>query len=121
MCSCSTSASVRIGVGAPKHNGISLILFVAWDIVWANLKVAAAVLGPRDRWQPAVVAVPLEASRDDEIAVLANLVTLTPGSLTLGLSPDRRTLYVQAMAIGSPESARHAVKKLERRLLEAFR
>lgn len=73
---------------------------------------------------PGVVAIPLDARTDVEIALLANLITLTPGSVTLDLSEDRRVLYVHAMYIdgGDVEAYRRSVKEsLERRVLELLR
>lgn len=73
---------------------------------------------------PGIVAIPLDARTDAEIAVLANLITLTPGSVTLDLSEDRRVLYVHAMYIdgGDVEAYRRSVKEgLERRVLELLR
>jgi multicomponent Na+:H+ antiporter subunit E len=73
---------------------------------------------------PGVVAIPLDARTDAEITMLANLITLTPGSVSLDLSPDKRTLYVHAMYIdgGDVEAYRRSVKEgLERRVLELLR
>ncbi len=73
---------------------------------------------------PGVVAIPLDARTDVEIALLANLITLTPGSVSLDLSEDRRVLYVHAMYIdgGDVEAYRRSVKDgLERRVLELLR
>ena len=65
-----------------------------------------------------------DARTDTEIALLANLITLTPGSVTLDLSEDRRVLYVHAMYIdgGDVEAYVRSVKEgLERRVLELLR
>jgi len=98
-----------------------LLLFLAWEIVVANLKVVAAVLGPRRLLRPALVAVPLETMTDAQIAVLSNLISLTPGTLSLDVSPDRRTLYVHAISASSPEALRREIKEgFERRVLEAL-
>jgi multicomponent Na+:H+ antiporter subunit E len=73
---------------------------------------------------PGVVAIPLDARTDAEIALLANLITLTPGSVTLDVSEDRSVLYVHAMYIdgGDVEAYRRSVKEgLERRVLELLR
>jgi multicomponent Na+:H+ antiporter subunit E len=70
---------------------------------------------------PGVVAIPLDARTDAEVALLANLITLTPGSVTLDLSEDRRVLYVHAMYIDGGDVAAYvrSVKDgLERRVLE---
>jgi len=98
------------------------VLFFLKELVIANLKVAAAVLFPEGRLRPAIVAVPLALDRDAEIALLANLVTLTPGTLSLDVSPDRRTLFVHAMATSSPDDLRREIQQgFERRILEVFR
>lgn len=73
---------------------------------------------------PGVVAIPLDARTDAEITLLANLITLTPGSVSLDLSEDKRSLYVHAMYIdgGDVEAYRRAIKEgLERRVLELLR
>ena len=72
--------------------------------------------------KPGIIAIPLEAKTDFEITLLANLITMTPGTLSLDLSEDRRTLYVHAMYIHDPEKIRASIKNdLERRVLEVFR
>ena len=83
-----------------------------------------APLTPMSYVCPGVVAIPLDARTDVEIALLANLITLTPGSVSLDLSEDRRVLYVHAMYIdgGDVEAYRHSIKEgLERRVLELLR
>jgi multicomponent Na+:H+ antiporter subunit E len=98
------------------------LLFFVKELVVANLKVAAAVVAPAGRLRPAIVAVPLGLDRDAEIALLANLISLTPGTLSLHVSPDRRTLYVHAMATESPDALRREIREgFERRILEVFR
>ena len=100
---------------------LGLLLFLAWEIVVANVKVVAAVLGPRRSLRPALVAVPLETMGDAQIALLSNLISLTPGTLSLDVSPDRRNLYVHAMSASSPDDLRREIKEgFERRVLEAF-
>ena len=100
---------------------VGLLLYLAWQIVVANLKVVAAVLGPRRLLRPALVAVPLDVTTDGQITALSNLISLTPGTLSLDVSPDRRTLYVHAISASSPEALRREIKEgFERRVLEAL-
>jgi multicomponent Na+:H+ antiporter subunit E len=100
---------------------LTLLLYFAAQVVIANLKVAAAVLGPRSLLHPAVVAIPLDIEGDDQITLLANLITLTPGTLSLDVSDDRRTLFVHAMSASSPEDLRREIKEgFERRIREAL-
>jgi multicomponent Na+:H+ antiporter subunit E len=101
---------------------LRFLLFYAVEIVVANARVAYDVITPRHRSRPAVVAVPLEAKTDAEILILTNLITLTPGSLTLDVSQDRKTVFVHAMFVDDVDAFRRSIKDgLERRLLEVLR
>ena len=64
----------------PKiFNAIAFFFHFLWELFLANLSVARAVLlEPRDKIRPAFLAIPLEARTDAEIALFANLITLTP-------------------------------------------
>jgi len=97
------------------------VLFFLRELVVSNLRVAWTVLGPGTR-RPGVVAVPLDLEGDAAITLLANVVTLTPGTLSLDVSPDRRTLYVHGMFVDDPEAFRREIKDgFERRIGELLR
>ena len=76
---------------------VSFVGVFIWELLVANLRVAFDVLTPGFAMQPRIVAVPLEAKSDAEITALSYLISLTPGSLSLDVSTDRRVLYVHAM------------------------
>ena len=64
---------------------------------------------------------PLDIEDSVQIAVLANLISLTPGSLSLDVSPDRRTLYVHCMFVDDADETRGAIKGgFERLVKEAM-
>ena len=67
------------------RNAIGFGFFFLWEIVKANLRVAYEVLTPRHHMTPGIIAFPLEAKTDAEITILANLITLTPGTLSLSV------------------------------------
>lgn len=101
---------------------VAFVAFYMWDLARSNVRVARHILSPRLRARPAVVAVPLEELTDMELLVLTGLVTITPGSLTLDVSADGRTLYVHLMDAPDPEAVRRFVKEeLEGRILEVSR
>jgi len=97
-------------------------LFFLWELIVANLRVAVDILRPQMRLQPAIVAIPLEAeSSPAQITLLANLITLTPGTLSLDVSADQRTLYVHTMHVGDVDEFRHNIKtQFERRVREVL-
>lgn len=96
--------------------------YYLWELLKSNAIIAYDVLTPTHHMKPGVLAIPLEAKTDLEITVLANLITMTPGTLSLDVSPDRKTLYVHAMYIKDPEAVRFDIKEnLERRVLDLLR
>jgi multicomponent Na+:H+ antiporter subunit E len=101
---------------------LSFGLYFLRELLVANLRVAADVLKPHGRLQPRIIAVPLEAHTHLEVTVLANLIALTPGTIVLDVSTDRRMMYVHAMHAPDADQARREIKDgLERRLLALVR
>ncbi len=97
---------------------IGLAAFFLWEIVRANVRLTLDVITPDYHMRPGIVAVPLDATRDSEILLLAMLINLTPGSVALDVSSDRSVMYVHVMYIESPEAARAEIKDgFERRVL----
>jgi multicomponent Na+:H+ antiporter subunit E len=101
---------------------IFFTLFFARELIVANLRVAYDVLTRHHHMSPGVVAIPLDVQTDAEITLLANLITLTPGTLSLDVSADRKVLFVHAMYIEDVEGFRRYIKEgFERRVREVLR
>ncbi|MGD9046378.1 MAG: Na+/H+ antiporter subunit E [Desulfobacterales bacterium] len=99
-----------------------LFFFFLWELLIANLRVAYEVLTPGYQMRAAIIAIPLDAKSDLEITVLANLITLTPGTLSLDVSQDRKILYIHAMHVRDVDKFRHDIKaRFERRVMEVFK
>ena len=102
-------------------HAVELAGFFVWELVLANVRVAIDVLRPRTTIRPAVVAIPLDVTSDGEILLLSMLINITPGSVTIDLSDDRRTLYVHVMHMTSAEASRREIKEgFERRVKLLF-
>jgi multicomponent K+:H+ antiporter subunit E len=94
---------------------------VLYDIAVANLAVAWTVLVRHRRLRPAFVEVPLDLKTDMAIGLLANTISLTPGTVSAYLTPDRRTLVVHALDLESPEALAAGIKaRYEAPLKEIF-
>ncbi len=101
---------------------LTLLRFVAvvlYDILVANVAVAWLILrGPR-QLHPAFVAIPLRLRSELGISLLANTISLTPGTVSAWLSPDRRTLVVQGLNVRDPDDLVATIQRLyEAPLLE---
>lgn len=84
-------------------------------------RVALTVLRPRISIEPRFFEYPLTVTSDLEITLLANMITLTPGTLTVDVSADRRTLLVHAVDCPDPDAARSEIANgFERLIREVF-
>ncbi len=100
----------------------ALALLFLRELAMSAIKVAVTILSPDMKLKPGIFAFPLTVDRDFEITLLANLITLTPGTLSVDVSDDRKTLYVHALDCADPDGARRDIADgFERRILEAFR
>lgn len=107
-------------LAARTLHALRLALFVVGELVVANVRVAFDVVRGT-RIEPAVIAIPLDVSSDAEILLLSMLINITPGSVTLDLSDDRRTLYVHVMHMRSADESRREIKDgFERRVKSLF-
>ena len=119
--------SPALGQPAYHERVLKIPRFAIWylgELVRTNVAVAMAVLAPRRNQHPGIVAVPLDCETDVEIAAVANLVSLTPGSVSVSISENRRTLYVHVMDIdlGQLDEFRREIKEgIERRVLALIR
>ena len=87
------------------------------------VRVAFVVLHPnlKSVLKPAIVAVPLTVKSDAEITLLANLITLTPGTLSIDVSEDRRLLYVHVLHLADRQALIADIAGgFERKIAEVF-
>ena len=76
---------------------LALSALLMEQLVLGALRVAWLAAQPKIRLRPALVAYPLVVTSDAQITLLANMITLTPGTLSVDVSADRKTLYIHAL------------------------
>lgn len=97
------------------------LLFLA-ELIQSAVRVGLLVLRPRLELKPALIAFPLAAKSDVEITLLANLITLTPGTLSVDVSADRNFLLIHAIDVTDREALVRSIREgLERKVMEACR
>ena len=90
------------------------------ELLFAGVSVFRLILLPSEV-RPGVVAVPLDITSDAEITLLANLITLTPGTLTLDVSTDKKVIYVHVIQMEDPDAFRNDIKNgFEKRVREVM-
>ncbi len=118
---------VRGKMGGPQYwlrvrRILSLLRLFLKELAMSAIRVAIMAFRPRLDLKPGIFAFPLTVDRDFEITLLANLITLTPGTLSVDVSADSKVLYVHALDCSDPDAARRDIADgFERKILEAFR
>ena len=84
---------------------------VLYDILVANVIVASLILGRQERLQPAFVVLPLTLRSDLAISLLANTVSLTPGTVSAYLSADRRCLIIHSLHTTAPDDMLATIRR----------
>jgi multicomponent Na+:H+ antiporter subunit E len=90
-----------------------LPVFYLIEVVQSNLQITWDVLTPEDRTRQGFLRLSLpEGMSDFRIFLVSNLITMTPGTLIVGISEDRRTLLCHVLYIGDDiEATRHHLQQ----------
>lgn len=101
---------------------IEFILLLIWNNILANLRVAYDVITPGSNAKPGVIAIPLQCDTSLSITLYACVISFTPGTLTLDISTDRKSLYLHAMFIDDIEQLKMDLHQTyEKRILEILK
>lgn len=121
------AALARGGVLSPAYQNkvravLALAGFLLWAFLIANLKMAMDVMRPVSHLKPGIVKIPLDVTNEYELLLLSTLINLTPGTISLDVSNDRKTLYLHVMHIEDADAVRTEIKQnFERRVLDVLR
>lgn len=85
------------------------------EIVKANIDVVKIVLSPKLKMTPGIIAYKMEVKTDAGITLLANSITLTPGTLSVDISEDKKILYIHALHMEDARKLEESIRgSLER-------
>lgn len=101
---------------------VGLAATFVYELILSAWRVATIVMRPKIELEPGIIAFPLTVDTDFEITMLANLITLTPGTLSVDVSEDRKTLFIHCIDVPDPQATIDDIKNgFERKIMEAFR
>ena len=100
---------------------VGLGLWASWAIVRSSAMVARDIVAPSSRLAPGVLIVPLQCRTPLEVSLFSGLITLTPGTLVVGVDPGLRELWVHGMYAREPEALRADLLATEARVLRTLR
>ena len=100
------------------------ILFVFYylkELVLSSLYVAWDIITPTDLMKPGIVEVPVDLKSETAIIAFANLISMTPGSLSMDMSPDKKKIYIHAMYLHDKQEFIDKMKnELEHKIRQIF-
>jgi len=101
---------------------ISFFFFFLYELIKANVQVAYDVITPKYFFKPGIVRYPVNTTTDFEINILATFISLTPGTLIIDISDDKKAIYIHVMYLKDEEQFIRTLKTgVERKLLEILR
>ncbi|GGN56099.1 Na+/H+ antiporter subunit E [Oceanobacillus indicireducens] len=101
---------------------VKLFFLFVVELAKANIDMVKVVLNPRMDHQPGIVAVRTKLNTEVEITLLAALISLTPGTVSMDFSPDNKTIYIHAIDVPDKEEMRKDIhNSFERAILEVMR
>ncbi|MEM8884275.1 MAG: Na+/H+ antiporter subunit E [Planctomycetota bacterium] len=101
---------------------IELLLFFFYELFVSSVRIAVLVARPKLEVKTAVVTVQVDPESEAELATLSNLVTLTPGTLSIDTSPDGKQLYVHVMGVDDLDAVRREIEEgFARRVRKVYR
>lgn len=101
---------------------ISFIIFVLYQIIKSNIQTFIESLYPKSKLSPAILKVPLDVKSDGEITFLSHLLNITPGTLVIAISDDKKALFVHVVHCKNKEDYISQIKEVfEKRVLELTR
>lgn len=99
---------------------LKLIVLFHYELIVSSIDVFREIVSMKYRANPALIDVPLDVKTDAGILLVTNLISLTPGTLSLDVSEDRSTLRVHAMFADDPDEVRRALKSgMEKWVIDA--
>ncbi|AEQ50662.1 Na+/H+ antiporter subunit E [Pelagibacterium halotolerans] len=102
---------------------LSLAALFFYELALSAWRVAILVISPRmeRRLSPGIIAYPLTVTSDIQITLLANLITLTPGTLSVEVSEDRAKLYIHVLEMNDRDEVIASIRNgFEARIIEVF-
>ncbi|MEI5907797.1 Na+/H+ antiporter subunit E [Bacillus spongiae] len=92
------------------------------ELLKSNISVLKTILKPKLDIKPGIFAYPTQLKSDWEITILANLITLTPGTLVMDVSLDNKILYVHAIDVDDVDDAIDSIRNtFEKAIMEVTR
>lgn len=117
----SALSTENLGFGWRFLLALELSIYFVKEVILANFHVARLVFTANRRLTPAFISVPIAVSSDWGLVTLANMITLTPGTLSVDIAADRKNLLVHVIHSENPDQVVRDIQRgFQRRIVAIF-
>ena len=95
---------------------VGFLFFYLWKLVTANIHIAYEIVTPRSRLRSKFITVPVELRTNYGVLLFSNLLSMTPGTLTVEIGKDHRSILIHALSDQDEERLRLDIMKLQDRV-----
>lgn len=99
---------------------LHMLFYFLWELLKANWGVAKLTLTPGVKLTPGILAMPLRVRQPGQIAMVANMITLTPGTISLDVDEKEHVLYIHAIDASDVEGALASCRRFEDLVMEVM-
>lgn len=104
---------------APIYRVFVLAIIFIRELILSNIDIVKLVYKRKPDFEPGIFAMPIEVKKDWQITLLANLITLTPGTLSVAVSDDQSQIFIHAMHIDDIDESIDDIKNtFEKAIME---
>jgi multicomponent Na+:H+ antiporter subunit E len=96
------------------------VFFYIIQVVQANFELAYYILSPHLKVTPGIIKIPIKLKHTQAILLLANSISMTPGSFTLDITDDKKYIYVHFLFLSNEEAAINEITNLENKIWKLF-
>ncbi|GEN46466.1 Na+/H+ antiporter subunit E [Alkalibacillus haloalkaliphilus] len=101
---------------------VKLNLIFLRELILSSVSIVALAYKPKLDIEPGIFALPIEVKSSWEIALLGNLISLTPGTLSVAVADDNSKIYIHAMDLPDVEASITEIKEtFEKAIMEVTR
>lgn len=94
----------------------TFFFFYLWKLVTANIAIAYDILTPRMRTSPGFLTLPLTLRSRGGQLLFSNLLSMTPGTLTIDISGDRKTIILHVLYSQDEQKIRRELESIQERI-----
>lgn len=97
---------------------IAFILYYLSKLVQSNIYIAYDILTPEMKTKPGLIWIPIKTKSNLGILLFSNLLSMTPGSLSIDISDDKKELLVHFLYNNDKNKIINDIEKIQSRIIE---